>query len=261
MRSTTMQKALTAPKTAPVDQPDNDRQRRRRTRSACRDLQQVAGRHRREVHVRADREVDAGGQQHEGHADGDDAGERRLLDDVQRVLGLEEIRRLQTEDRRSTTMKMIAVACRSRKPVSRSRVDAGHAATPCSRNAAAGSARGRNRRAANSPTISPRLITRMRSHIAISSSISEEMKRTPAPLGGEPVDDRVDLVLGADVDAARRLVEDEDRRLRHQPLGEHDLLLVAARQALRRRPSIEPALMLSAAGHLASRMRACARAR
>ena len=41
----------------------------------------------------------------------------------------------------------------------------------------------------------------------------------------------VDLELGADVDAARRLVEDEDRRLGHQPLGEHDLLLVAAGEA------------------------------
>ena len=45
---------------------------------------------------------------------------------------------------------------------------------------------------------------------------------------GELVDDRVDLVLGADVDAAGRLVEDQHLRLGHHPLGEHDLLLVAA---------------------------------
>ena len=44
------------------------------------------------------------------------------------------------------------------------------------------------------------------------------------------VDERVDLRLGADVDAARRLVEDQDPALRRQPLGQHDLLLVAAGQ-------------------------------
>src|SRR5215471_1654337 len=46
----------------------------------------------------------------------------------------------------------------------------------------------------------------------------------------ELVDKRVDLRLGADIDAARRLVEDQDVAARRQPLGEHDLLLVAARQ-------------------------------
>ena len=49
-------------------------------------------------------------------------------------------------------------------------------------------------------------------------------------LGDQLVDDLVDLVLGADVDAARRLVEDEDRRSAQQPFGDHHLLLVAARK-------------------------------
>ena len=40
----------------------------------------------------------------------------------------------------------------------------------------------------------------------------------------------VHLGLGADVDAARRLVDDQQRRLAGEPLGEHDLLLVAARE-------------------------------
>ena len=39
---------------------------------------------------------------------------------------------------------------------------------------------------------------------------------------------RVDFVLGADVDAARRLVEDQHLGLAEEPLGEDDLLLVAA---------------------------------
>ena len=38
----------------------------------------------------------------------------------------------------------------------------------------------------------------------------------------------VDLGLGADVDAAGRLVEDEHPGAHRQPLAEHDLLLVAA---------------------------------
>ena len=44
------------------------------------------------------------------------------------------------------------------------------------------------------------------------------------------VDQPVDLGLGADVDAARRLVEDEQHRLPGQPARQHDLLLVAAGQ-------------------------------
>ena len=41
---------------------------------------------------------------------------------------------------------------------------------------------------------------------------------------------RVDLALGADIDAARRLIEDDDARVHRQPFGQHDLLLIAARK-------------------------------
>ena len=44
----------------------------------------------------------------------------------------------------------------------------------------------------------------------------------------EPAHQREHLRLGADVDAARRLVEDEDARAARQPAREDDLLLVAA---------------------------------
>ena len=40
----------------------------------------------------------------------------------------------------------------------------------------------------------------------------------------------VDLLFGPDVDAARRLVEDQDLRPHREPFGEHDFLLVAAGQ-------------------------------
>ena len=41
----------------------------------------------------------------------------------------------------------------------------------------------------------------------------------------------MDLGLGADVNAARGLVQDEDTRLRGEPLGQHHLLLISTRQA------------------------------
>ena len=45
---------------------------------------------------------------------------------------------------------------------------------------------------------------------------------------GEAADLRVDFGNGADVDAAGRLVEDDDRRILRQRFGDDDLLLVAA---------------------------------
>src|SRR3954471_5969928 len=50
------------------------------------------------------------------------------------------------------------------------------------------------------------------------------------PLVRKTIDQRVYLVLGADIDAARRLVQDQHFRICEQPLAEHDLLLVASRQ-------------------------------
>ena len=56
---------------------------------------------------------------------------------------------------------------------------------------------------------------------------------TPLPWRREVVDDRVDLIFRADVDAARRLVEHQHLRLGEQPFAQHDLLLVAAGQVER----------------------------
>jgi len=47
---------------------------------------------------------------------------------------------------------------------------------------------------------------------------------------GEPVDQFRNLQLGADVDAARGLVEQQHLGRSQQDLAEHDFLLVAARQ-------------------------------
>ena len=50
---------------------------------------------------------------------------------------------------------------------------------------------------------------------------------------GELLDQRLDFNLGADVDAARRLVEDEQLGAGAKPTREQDLLLVAAGQIAR----------------------------
>ena len=61
----------------------------------------------------------------------------------------------------------------------------------------------------------------------------------------------VDLGLGADVDAAGGLVQDQDVGHRQQPAGDQHLLLVAARQQLDElvhagRLDVEPALLAAA---------------
>ena len=78
------------------------------------------------------------------------------------------------------------------------------------------------------PLIAPSCITAMRSLTPITSSMSLEIIRIGDAGVGERAHQLVDLALGADVDAARRLVEDHHLGLHRQPLGEHDLLLVAA---------------------------------
>ena len=48
------------------------------------------------------------------------------------------------------------------------------------------------------------------------------------------IDDGIDFILGTNIDAACRLVEDQHIRLGQHPFGEYDLLLIAARQAFDR---------------------------
>ena len=69
---------------------------------------------------------------------------------------------------------------------------------------------------ATSPASRPVRITRMRSQRPSSSSMSEETMRIAPPPAGEIADEAIDLDLGADIDPARRLVEQEDARPRRQ---------------------------------------------
>ncbi len=138
-----------------------------------------AGDQRGEIHHRADREVDAGGQEHEDHADRGDADEGGVLDDVAEVVGAEEARRLQAEiDQHRGEDQHGGVAEREGQGLFGQGL-AGHASS--SRKALARMRSVSKRSRSNSPTISPRLITRMRSHMPVSSSSSEEMKRMPLP--------------------------------------------------------------------------------
>ena len=83
---------------------------------------------------------------------------------------------------------------------------------------------------ANSPVTRPWHMTITRSLMPIISGISDEIIRIPMPFLGQVAHQGVDFSLGAHVDAAGRLIHDQQLRLSAQPLGEHDLLLVATAQ-------------------------------
>ena len=89
----------------------------------------------------------------------------------------------------------------------------------------------------SSATSRPRRMTSTRCARPITSSSSDEISRTPRPVGGERGEEVVDRALGADVDAARRLVGDHDLRVAEQHPREQHLLLVAARERCRPAPS------------------------
>ena len=82
-----------------------------------------------------------------------------------------------------------------------------------------------------SPAIWPSRMTSTRSQMPMISGSSLEMTMMPMPLVRKLVDDPVDFGLGADVDAARRLVEDQDLRADLEPARQQHLLLVAAGEA------------------------------
>ncbi len=86
------------------------------------------------------------------------------------------------------------------------------------------------RRARIAPAIRPSRMTMTRSDMPMISGISEDTMMTARPARGQFAHEVVHGGLGADVDALGRLVQDDDLRLGRQPLGDHHLLLVAARQ-------------------------------
>ncbi len=128
-----------------------------------------------DVHRGAHREVDAAGQQHDGHAHREKPHEGRRAHDVgevrergeARVEDAEEHEDEHEEDGRHVAQDRHGQAMR------------GHAT--CSRKAARRMASWSNCARSKDPRTSPRPITRMRSHMPSSSSSSEEMKSTAVP--------------------------------------------------------------------------------
>ena len=84
-----------------------------------------------------------------------------------------------------------------------------------------------------SPERLPSHITMMRSQTPISSGISGRNHDNGLALLYQLAEQQVNIALGADIDAAGRLIEDDDIRVVQQPLGDNDLLLVAAGQVAR----------------------------
>ena len=93
--------------------------------------------------------------------------------------------------------------------------------------------------------------TATRSESRSTSSSSAEMNSTAMPSPREVGDELLDLGLGADVDAAGGLVEDQQPRLGDQPAGQQHLLLVAAGEVADERPG-SAGRMSSAAIHFAT---------
>ena len=79
-------------------------------------------------------------------------------------------------------------------------------------------------------TSSPRYMTAIRSDSSSTSSSSADTSRTAVPASRLAIDLPVDELDAADVEAARRLVEDEQPQVAVELARDDDLLLVAARQ-------------------------------
>ena len=118
----------------------------------------------------------------------------------------------------------------------------------------------------SSPTLRRSRSTTMRCDTRTTSFISDEMNSTAMPLAREPQDLVHDLLLGRDVDAARRLVEDQQARLGREPAREHapsaGCRPTAGRSAFRRSAVLMPSACDEALGQrglLGARQRCAAR--
>ena len=111
--------------------------------------------------------------------------------------------------------------------------------------------------AGSSATMRPPWSTAARSHTRAISRSSLVNIRIAAPSSASGADEVVDLVFGADVDAAGRVEQQHHAQPAGEPAGDRHLLLVAAREPahLARRPGVDrqPADRLVDAGALLGR--------
>ena len=206
----------------------------------------AAGDRRRGDH-RADRQVDAAGGDHERHPDrqhADDAAWRRTLSRLSEVrnaspsrIGAGDQQHHDDADERVLLQLDAAARQPERERAARGVGRCAHAASSgdgrrarSARRRGAG-ARARSRSApSTSATSRPSRMTRIaRAQPGQLRELGRD-HHDAEPRGGQLADHAVDLGLGADVDAARRLVEQQHPAAAQQPAREHDLLLVAAGQ-------------------------------
>ncbi len=193
----------------------------------------------RNRHQRADREVDAAGRDDQRHADRDDDDGRDLGEvDVQRLQTGEMRRRDEIEREQHDERRQRGVAPEERRPR--------RAKRPCGRSSA--------RQPSAGFRVGRRVAVRHRRHDRGGARFRVGQVGDRAPVAqheyavsafddllelggdhqhaqaliGELADERLNLGLGADVDAARRLVEDQQLRIGAEPSREQDLLLIAA---------------------------------
>ena len=213
----------------------------------------------RDRHHRPDRQVDAPGRDDQGHARAPrsrpappapaaaagchrgEVGREQQVEDQQHGRSPRRRRGRAAAERRPPASRADRVpATRLRRAVASVRLD--RAAEPVRRGSpSARPARGRARDGGHdlvslisspvsTPTTAPSRSTSTRSAPSTTSSSSEEISTTPSPCRGQLVDQRLDLGLGADVDAPGRLVEQQHPRVQAEHPGQQDLLLVAAGQ-------------------------------
>ena len=174
MRRPVTNEALIAPKVSADKNDRGDRDEEGNVR------QVEAHYHRNEIHDRADREIDAPHQEHEGHADRHDRDMRRLRENVAEIGERDEAVRHEAEGDAQDCEKH-----QRREPKGDQNEGAGvqpaQSALPQSHSAVLISVSRSKRPRSKKPRTSPRPMTMMRSAMPISSSISEDMKSTAAP--------------------------------------------------------------------------------
>ena len=191
---------------------------------------------------RADRQVDAADQQHQRLPERDEADEGRLPRHHAHIVLRQEGRRCQRQqdeqhqqrDQHAARLPAAEARQQARRGVADGSLDDGRVSMKYSSVQLIARASSPSWVAPSAGTM-PHSAALMHDHDAVGHV--DHLLR----LRGD-VDDRqavadevlqhfLDLALGVDVDAARRLVEDQDAALLHQPAGDDDLLLVAAAEA------------------------------
>ena len=225
-------------------------------------LGQQAGGHAADRELRADRDVDLAGQDHERHPERRPAGRARCSRAGRagcrrgRTRAPRRRPRAQQSERKAAASRQLA---RGSRPSHGSCVPPPPAASPCCPRASARTRSGVAAARSSVPTMRPAVHHRDAvAHARGSRAAPTRSSGWPRPRAASSTISAVDLGLRADVDALRRLVEDQHRGLRRQPAAERDLLLVAAGE--RRRPGASSDGVLIAQPPARSRRRAPARA-